>query len=227
MSTGYGMAAQIVGTELQGWAALLDKWAMGDVYNQERATQKGFTDQAGALFNQRLQGAGADAAGQQMKEGAQSRQAAYQSVNATPLSISAAPLNSLQNARNSAYSSLLGQQRAKLGSYGDWLQNQWLANQQTNRGLGQITNFARGQAGNVFPLQMYAAQHSMDDLAAIGQAISSLGGGGTNFSSLFNSSPGTPNAPNFKYPGVSGGQDLPDISPVNDLGSASSLYALG
>lgn len=191
-TAGIGMAANIVGGELQGWAALLDKWGMQDVYNKERGTQQGFANQAQQIVNNRIPGAGSAAAQQQLAQGAQAREAQYKSVNATPLSLSPAPLSSVQNARDSAYAGLLGGLRGKLGSYGDWLQNQWVANQQTNRGLNQVTNFAQGQANNVYPLQMYQAQHSMDDLAAIGQAISSIGGAAGNYAALYN----TPNQSN-------------------------------
>ncbi len=191
MSTGatIGAAANIAGGEIQGWAALFEQWAMKNAYDKQATAQRAFADQAGGVLDQRLSTAGAGPAGQQMGQAQQAREGMYRSVNATPLSMQSSPLGQQQNARNSAYTSLLGGQRAKLGSYGDWLQNQWMANQQTGRDLGQVENFAKGSA-SVFPINIYSAQHSMDNLAAIGQAISSIGGGAANYASLFNSTPG-------------------------------------
>ena len=105
------------------------------------------------------------------------------------------------NARVNAAAQLFGGQRAALGSYGDWLQKQYLRNQDTQRQLNQVSSFAGG-AASIFPLQMYKAQHSMDDLAAVGQAISSLGGAATSFGSLYGSSPNSNNLNN--NPNLSG-----------------------
>ena len=223
------MAAQIVGTELQGWAALLDKWAMGDAYRKQAAEQDQFRQQGQRVIDDRLKTAGSDAAVQEMSQGQAAREAGYEKADNTQFSLQGrSPISGAQNQRNQAYTNMLGAARAKLGSYGDWLQQQWLQNQTLNRGLGQVSDSARGSA-SVFPLQMYKAQHSMDTLSAIGQAISSLGGGATNFGSLWGapSGGGSPSAPGFNYSGVSGGYSFPDAQPVNDLGASQTLYALG
>lgn len=226
--SGVGAGAAIVGTELQGWAALLDKWAMQDAYQKQAQLQGQYRQQATQAFNTGLAGMGSDQAAKDLSVGAQNRQSQYAQANATPLSVQGSPLSGLLNARVQAAAQLSGGQRATLGSYGDWLQNQYMRNQNTNRQLNQISNFAGGSA-SVFPLQMYAAQHSMDDLAAVGQAISSLGGAAGNYMNLYGSTPTGNNlsAPNFSYSGVSGGYDLPNIQPVNDVGSSQSVYALG
>ena len=230
MSSGYGMAASIVGTELQGWAALLDKWAMGDTYRQQQQEQNQFRQAGQNLINQRIQASGFNNARQEMAQGQQQREQGYQQVENQPFSLQGpTPIPGQEQKRNQAYTNMLGAARAKLGSYGDWLQQQWLANQGYNRGLGQLSNFAAGTE-SVFPLQMYKAQHSMDALSAIGQAISSLGGGSTNFGSLWaapSQGQTSLSAPNFNFSGVSGGTDLPDVGNFNDLGAATSVSVLG
>jgi hypothetical protein len=45
----------------------------------------------------------------------------------------------------------------------------------TQNALNKISNFAGGQSRNVYPLQMYGAQHSMDELAAWGAIIQNMG----------------------------------------------------
>jgi len=179
-----GAATSIVGGELQGWAALLDKWAMADAYQKQAQTQAGFRDQALRLFNP--QQFGAQAMQQELAQDSAQRQQGYSDINRTPLAVNQPGGNTAQ--QDSAYLSLVGGQRANLGAYSDWAVQQAIKNLQTQNALNQIKNFAGGEAG-VFPLQMYKAQHANDDLAAAGQAISSLGGGAANYSSLFGQVP--------------------------------------
>ena len=223
MSTGAGIgtAAQIVGTELQGWAALLEKWNMGDAYRKQIGEQQGFADQGRRIVEGRLDQGGVAAANKEMAQGQNLREGEYKQAESMPFSLQgASPVPGAQNKRNQAYTDMLGAARARMGSYGDWLQQQWVKNQDTNRRLGQVSGEAAGSAG-VFPLQMYKAQHSMDTLAAIGQAISSIGGSATNFGSLF----GAPNQ--VSQGNLSGSFDFPDTATVNDLGANQSLYAIG
>lgn len=174
-----GMGANIAGTELQGWAALLEKWAMQKAFQDEANKQAGYRTQALGTFGQGLPMAGSAMAQPTMDAAAAQRRAGYQTIGAVPLSVSPSttPSQSRNPGADAAYAALIGGNRARLGAYGDWRLAQDLSAMQTGRNLNQISSFAGGQA-RVFPYQMYKAQHSQDAMAAIGQALSSLGGGG-------------------------------------------------
>lgn len=183
------MGANIAGTELQGWASLLDKWAMQDAFKAEAQRQTGYANQAMDVFNKRLQYAGADYANKFLARDTASREKGYGDLNKTPLSVNTTPYSGGRGGADTAYINMRGAQRAKLGAYGDYLGRQKIQTGETARELNPIINFAKGTAG-VFPYRMYEAQHSMDDMAAIGAALSSLGGGsGGNIGQSLSSSP--------------------------------------
>jgi hypothetical protein len=180
---GLGAATNIAGGEISGWAAMLSKWAMQDAFQREAQRQAAYQGQALGAFNKGLGGAGVDTAQSQLAQGMADRMQRYAQVGAVPLGF-----GGHVTPRDQAQSQLIGQQRAKLGSYQDWGLQQALQQMQTGRQLNQIGNFAAGTAG-VFPYRMYKAQHSQDTLAAIGAAISSIGGSTANYASLLGSQP--------------------------------------
>lgn len=180
MSTGVGMATNIAGGEIQKWAALMERQAMFEEYQKEQARQGAYAKQAQGDFGQGLQQAGAQVAGQQLGQGASDRMAAYDKIGRVPLAVNQPTRLSSSPSRDQANARLLGQGRANLGSYSDWGLKQAMNNLNTGRKLDQTTNFAGGTA-SVFPYRQYAAQHSQDTLAMIGQAISSIGGGAANY----------------------------------------------
>lgn len=200
------MGANIAGTELQGWAALLEKWAMQKQFQEEAARQAGYRTQALGAFGQGLPMAGSAMAAPTMADAASAREAGYAKLGAIPLSVSDPKYATSRNpAADQAYAALIGGNRARLGAYGDWQFKQGLSAQETARQLNQISNFAGGTA-RVFPYLMYKAQHSQDAMAAIGQALSSLGGGGGGgIGQMYTQQPQSFNAPAFQQPGVTGG----------------------
>lgn len=193
------MYANIAGGELQGWAALLDKWAMKDAYDAEMRRQAAYRQQAGQVFNQRGGTADLGTAQQQMAQGAALRNQRYNQILQAPLAVSTHGQPSGNPAREAATAKLQGANRARLGAYSDWALQQAIQNIQTQHALNQIENFAGGTA-SVFPYRMYDAQHSWDTLSEIGQAISSLGGGSTDYSKY---NQGTP-SPNMATGGAYG-----------------------
>lgn len=170
-----GMAAGFVGGQLQGWAALLDRWAMEDEYRRELQRQGEYRNQAATIFNAQLGQAGSAGAQQQLRQAYASRLGEYNSLDNVPLGFSVKGQRSASPRRDIAAARMAGGQRAGLMKYGDWLQGQKMLNLTTGRELDQTTNFAGGTAG-VYPYRMYQAQHTMDDLAEMGAAISSVGG---------------------------------------------------
>jgi hypothetical protein len=218
MSAGIGMGANIVGGELQGWAALLDKWAMQEAYKAEANRQAGFRDEALGTFNKGVGQSNFASAQKAIGAGSDQRRAEYGKLANVPLGSGFSPQSGYNPTADNAYMSMIGNARANLGGYSDWAFNQSINNLRNQQNLSRITNFAGGQARNVFPLQMYAAQHSNDDLAAIGQAISSLGGAAANYAQ-FNSSPTQgqaqvptyyPMGPSAGYPGYTAFQGYTD-----------------
>lgn len=233
MSTGAGISAatNIVGGELQGWAALLDKWAMQKQFQQQANLQNQYAGEASQVMygvppaGQKVGGSGtltvpdyqqgaipqssAANAQQLMQQGTANRQQAYGDIGKVPLGGGFAKQSGYNPSADNAYLGLMGDARAKLGGYSDWALQQSINNLRNQQALNQISSFAGGEARNVFPLQMYAAQHSNDALAAVGQAISSIGGAAGNYAQLYGSQPPAQSqAPSYypmgsSYPGYS------------------------
>lgn len=194
-------ATSAVGGGIEGWAAYLAKQRMADAYRNEQALQQQYTQEAGNTFNRRL---GQLGTGLQLQPG--NRTSLYSQVNASPVGIK--PLGNQATAGADAnWAKMMGQNRAKLGSYGDMIFGQQMANLPTQRELNRLSSFAGSQASNVYPYEMYDAQHSWDSLAQLGALISSLGGSGMNFGNLGYGQP-----KGLGGPGVSSGVDGGDIS---------------
>ena len=197
-----GMIASVVGNELQGWSALLDKWRMQQVYQQQATEQQGFRNKALGLMNP--QASSAQAMMQGVGQGAKARESEYGRLNTIPLAVKMP--GGATAGPDAAYTNLTGGLRAKVGGYSDWAVQQSINNLRTQQMLNDITQQAGG-AASIFPLQMYSAQHSHDVMSAIGQAISSLGGGAANFASTLSSNPtqggGGGRAPTFSPMGSS------------------------
>lgn len=183
-----GAAANIVGGELQGWASVLDKSAMNQVYQDALKKQQGFVKQGADQMQAILGNSGSDAAGKDLETGAANRKQQYANADAIPMGLNVPTQKSYSDSSDQAWARMRGQARATLGAYGDWALNTSLNNITNQEGIRQIANFASGDA-SVVPYQLYAAQHSNDDLAMVGAAISSIGGGAANYAQ-YASSPG-------------------------------------
>lgn len=175
---GYGMAAQAIGNELQGWATVMAQRAMERQYRD--ALNRG---NASALQALKVVGTGINAQSQPgfdawRQQGADSRIGAFNRLAGVQLGTQPVGQGSLQ--REAALSSLLAGTRANLLGYGDAAFQRSLQDMETQRKLARIIDAARGQS-SVDPYRMYKAQHSMDKLRMAGESISSLGGGAANY----------------------------------------------
>lgn len=223
-----GAAANIVGGEMQGWASVLDKQAMGKAFTAEQNRQQGYADQAKGVMTQEVPLQGAGQAGMDLAQGAQDRQALYTSLGKIPLTMSSGgpPQGARQAKLDQAYSTMRGQTRARLGAYSDWALNEALRSIQTQESLRQVSNFAQGTA-SVFPYKMYEAQHSYDDLAMAGAAISSIGGGAADYAKYASAPSGGSGA---SVPGAygpawgSGYSQVPDYTSYNPY-TNQNIYA--
>lgn len=179
-----GAVTNVIGGEMQGWAAKLAQMATTEEMQNELKRQSGFRrDATGQLF-QYLPQLGAEYAGQQLTQGADARNARYAEGYAAPL---VAGMEKKGQAGDAAAIELMGKERAKLGAYGDWQSNQSIGDSRLQEQLNRVYSKSGGQA-SIFPYRLQRAQHSQDMLAAIGQMISSIGGGSTNFSQLYGGS---------------------------------------
>lgn len=175
MSTGYGAAAQFAGAMMQAVAANQEQRSMFNEYQDELQRQ-------GVL--------GAEAMGQQWDPGVRQWGNAQQDLGAATQrregvynNLNQRSLVANQAGPDAKAQAILGQNagaRAKLDSYGDWMNQQGLNMQHTQQGLDKISNFSRGDA-SVFPYRMWNAQHSQDELSFWGQLIQSAGGGASSF----------------------------------------------
>lgn len=175
---GVGMATNIIGSEMERWAAILAADAMNKQFSQQMKTQNMFRGQGGALFGQYVPKLSSEQAGKDMATGAANREVNYNDIQARSL----APSDKSDAATN-AQLALQGQQRARLGSYGDWQTQQSSQASDFQSGINRIANRAAGSA-QVFPYQMSRAQHSMDWLNMLGEMIKGVGGGSANFGML-------------------------------------------
>lgn len=173
------MGTQIVGGELQGWAALLEQQAMYDALQKQMQQQYGYQQQAYGGLSSYLPSLGVESANQKLGQAATTRVGDYQAIGQRPLGTGTGG-----TAADQAQLGLAGQQRANLGAYSDYSLGQSIGSNRMQDLLTRIASRAKGSS-QVFPYQLQDAQHSQDMMAAIGSAISSLGGGQTNYSQLF------------------------------------------
>ena len=166
---------------MQGWANVLARQDMGRAFRNELNTQRGYGTQAQDIVNQSIAQSNPGAMQGGMQGAVNNRLAAYNAIGQIPLGLGPNKQSQYNPAVADAYTKMLGGLRAKNLSYSDWALQQAIANLNTQRQLDRISNFAGGQANNVYPLQMYKAQHGWDDLAMAGQAISSIGGAAANY----------------------------------------------
>lgn len=211
MGAGMGiqMGTQIIGGELQGWAALLEQQAMYDALQKQMQAQYGFQQQAyGGLANY-LPSLGSESANQKLGQAATTRQGDYAAIGQRPLGVGG---QGQGTAADQAQLGLAGQNRAALGAYSDYSLGQGIGNNRMQDLLTRISARAKGSS-QVFPYQLQDAQHSQDIMAAVGSAISSLGGGSTNYSQLFSKNQ---NPQQFTGSGPTGGS--------TDFSAQSSPY---
>lgn len=183
---------------MQGWASVLDKWAMAKAYSEEMAHQRAFTAQAMGDFEKRLPGYGSDSANRFIGQARGDRLQGYKDIGQVPLGVK--PGWQGAGKGSAAQVDVMSRARAGNAAYGDWSHNVGQQQIDQERALTGITSVAKGQA-QVFPYRMYSAQHSWDDLAMIGQAISSIGGGSSNYSQFA----GVPQSGGGGGGGMSGG----------------------
>lgn len=175
--TGAGLIGSGLEATLSNIGNIIAKQQMFDAYRQELAKQAQYAQMAQGPMQQRIAEAGVGTAQQQMQQGYGQRLADYGKATATPMDTQGLKVPGLNARRNEAAVQLAGQQRAKLGSYGDWIQQQMLASSELQRQLNQATNFAGGWAQNVYPMQMYAAQHAGDPYQMAAAGLGMLGSG--------------------------------------------------
>lgn len=161
---------------------------MLDAMAKEMEQQQRFRNEALGVFQPHVQTLGVETARQQIGEGAQQRQQVFQDIGQTQLGI-----GQNQSKGGQAQYQMRGQARANLGGYSDWSLNQMIAKLRAQDELNRISNFSSGQA-RIFPYKMSDAQHSADDMAAIGGLIASIGGGAANIGGIYGqgASGGTP-----------------------------------
>jgi len=176
------MGTSFVGSDIQGWAALFDKWAMQKAFENEQRLQQGYqTEALQGPVARGLRQSTPERAQWMMRQGARDRTQEYDKMGQIPLGGGFSAQSNYNPSADKAYTDMLGGTRANLGSYSDWSFQQAINNLRNQQSLNQISNFAGGQARNVYPLSMYQAQHKYDWLTALGQMISAAGGTAATF----------------------------------------------
>lgn len=173
-----GMATNIAGSEMERWAAILTADAMNKQFSSQMREQNQFRQQGMGMFGQYAPTLSAESANKEMATGAANREQNYSDVQNRSLGV-----GDKSDATTNAALALQGQQRARVGGYGDWQTQQ--SNQASDFQTGQNRIASRaGGAAQVFPYQMSRAQHSMDWLNMLGEMVKGAGGGAANFGML-------------------------------------------
>lgn len=210
-----GMGAQAIGGMMQAVAASQANREMKQAFEKEIAQQQRFQAQGYGMWQPGTVNMGRESVEGQMATGRGERMQAYGNVGRVPMT----PQGS-SKLQDRLKLNLMGQLRSSLGQYGDMQHSQGLDLAQLQRTLGRVFDEAGGQA-RIFPYKMEEAQHSWDSLAAIGQLISSLGGGAANFASLRQQGP--------QAPAGGGYMNMRTQQPmqVPQWGSGQSMYTVG
>lgn len=197
---GVGMATNIIGSEMERWAAILTADAMNEQFANQMKKQNEFRNQGMSLMGQYAPTLSAEQAGKDMAAGSANRQANYKDIQSRSLG-----LGEGGDAATNAQLGLQGAQRARLGSYGDWQTAQSSRASDFQSGQNRIASRAGG-AAQLFPYQMSHAQHGMDWLNMLGEMIKGAGGGSANFGMLDQQQPmaasSTGNVPNMQTLGL-------------------------
>lgn len=193
------------GSALQSGASAHESMDMARAFRSEQERQGRYRGQAQQNFNQLVGQSGTTTASNDMAAGAENRKNLYGQLADTKMSFQ--PKLTTGSIRDAAAQQLAGEAQARLGSYSDWRQAQGQRELSSQRNLGQIENFAAG-TGSVFPYRMYEAQHGWDWMAALGQALGSIGGNfgggasnGYNFGGGGGSTPTSGGTTLGNYPG--------------------------
>lgn len=177
-----GAAASVLGGIIKTIAANQAKHAMEKAFKNELNRQGGYRQEAFGHLQGAFPTYGVETARQQMAAGQAHREGLYGDVG--NLSFSAEqPSGFGPSESDKANLQMAGNARAKLGSYSDWQLDQMINRIRVNDELNRINDFARGTA-EVYPYRMYDAQHSADDLAFLGDLISSVGGAAGAFGGM-------------------------------------------
>jgi len=176
------MATNIIGGELQGWAAILAAKEMNKQFNKEMKRQRGFQSEGMKEFYGYAPRLSRETTEGELTKGKGEREQLYSSLEAVPV-------RGFEGSdADSQRAALMGSERAANNAYGDWQAQQGIDAARYQQNVNRIIDKAGGSA-RVFPYAMNAAQHSWDQLAAVGQAISSIGGGAANYGSLMGAQP--------------------------------------
>lgn len=195
-----GMGANVVGGLMQSIAASKARKEMEQAMASFLSQQRGYRGDAMEVFNPSLEYRSAETAKSQLAQGRAQRNAEFDRLGATPMSMNSPG----PNARDQAYTKMRGDARANLGSYSDWQLLQDINNLRTQQELNKISNFAGGNA-QLFPHRMEDASHSYDELAFWGNLISSIGGSAGSWGTMFGQ-PQNGGTPGGNVGGVIGGQ---------------------
>lgn len=171
-----GAGANVAGGLMQSIAASLANREMNDVFAREIQRQQRHRNEAFGTFQPAVQLRGVETARDQIGQGAEKREGFYGKVGESQFSPGGDP----RTGQDKTQANLLAKQRAQLGGYSDWALNQMISNIRTQDELNRLSSFSAGDA-QVFPYDMYEAQHSQDELAFWGQLIASLGSGAGSF----------------------------------------------
>lgn len=196
---GVGAGASVVGGLMQAIAAGIARQKMQDEFAREMQLQQGLRNQGLQVFQPQLQQKGVESARTQIAQGAQGRQSYYQQTAASPLGIHTGATQ-----RTRAADTLSGQNRANLGGYSDWQLHQAISHIRSQDEINRLTNFAGGWE-QVFPYRLNDAEHSQDQLAFLGNLVSSVGGSAQGWGQIFGGAPqGGANYRQTKSPGGAG-----------------------
>lgn len=143
---------------------------------QELIRQKGYQQQADAVYQANAQASDPTKAKSEISSGASEREQAYQQAQAVPLGLSQAQnvIDTPTQETADAKTSLSNRSRSALMGYEQQALLQALRNSQANNQIGAIGGFSRG-SNSVLPLELSAAQRSGEGLQNLGSLLGLAG----------------------------------------------------
>lgn len=231
-----GLGATVIGTGLQMAGNAKAQAAMNAARASEVAQQQKLQQQSNSIFAKSLAGSTPATAAQQMQQGQAARTTAWQDLNkstqpiasALPAVTDTATGGASRRASGAAntWNTLNANAQAKMGSYGDWQNQQAIKNADVAQRLGVINNFSAGDAA-LLPTELQVASQSGDQLSGWGSVVSMLGGlaGMAGKGGLFASA--KPATPPVGWAGALKPMDTAGLVPAADTGGIPADIAAG
>lgn len=188
-----GLVASLASTGLSMAGQSAQQAKQNQDVSNELLQQKQLSNKASLVYQNSLSQSTPQAAQQQIAQGQQQANAAYQQAEKVPLSSGTSPVvgnTSINTPDQNARAGVLNNAAAGIKGYGNFDLQQWLKDQSANANLGVIGQQAQ-QSESILPYELQGAQNPY---AGISGALGAFGSLANTYVGLQNGQSGTMNA---------------------------------